>query len=263
MFLFKRYFREELPPLAAWGITLFLTGLVLALAGLLIDKMQIAESLKTLIQKMPPAVRKIFGGTMFVSFSTLYLLGMAYDTIAPILLVVFTSLSALGLYTREAGQGNLEFLFSLPIDRFTLIAQRILVFLLDLALLHLLFALGVAVGSLAADLRVEPATLTWATLALFLLSFCVSGLAYLLSLSTNDYGRGLLVVLGVLLGLLLLELGLGDAKNLLLGLNPFHHLDAARIFMFRTAPWRAMLGFTLAGLVLWGMGIGIYVRKQI
>ena len=61
MSLFKRRFREELPPLVTWGITLFLTGLALTLAGLLIDKMQIADSLNTIIQEMPPAVRKMFG----------------------------------------------------------------------------------------------------------------------------------------------------------------------------------------------------------
>ena len=101
-----------------WGITLFLTGLALTLAGLLIDKMQITDSLNTIIKEMPPAVRKMFGSTMATRFSSLYLLGMAYDTIAPILLVVYTSLAALGLYTREASQGNLEFLLSLPINRF-------------------------------------------------------------------------------------------------------------------------------------------------
>lgn len=263
MSLFKRRFREELPPLLTWGITLFLTGLALTLAGLFLDKTQIAESLNTIMQKMPPAFRKMFGSTMSTRFSSLYLLGMAYDTIAPILLVVYTSLAALGLYTREAGQGNLEFLFSLPIGRFKLITQRILVFLLDLAILHLLFALGVTIGALATGLKVDLAALAWATLDLFLLSCCLSGLAYLLSLSTNDYSRGVLVVLGVLLGLLLLELGLGDAKSVLMRLNPFHYFDAARIFMLLTVPWREMVGFTLAGLILWGAGIGVYVRKQI
>ena len=134
---------------------------------------------------------------------------------------------------------------------------------MDLAILHLLFALGVTIGATITGLQVGLAALTWATLDLFLLSFCVSGLAYLLSLSTNDYSRGILVVLGVLLGLLLLELGLGDAKSVLLYLNPFHYFDAARIFMLLTIPWREMLGFTLAGMVLWGAGILLYVRKQI
>lgn len=263
MSLFKRRFREELPPLVTWGITLFLTGLALVLAGLFIDKAQIANDFNTILQKMPPVARNMFGGDISSRFSYLYLLGMAFDTIAPILLVIYTSLAALGLYTREAGQGNLEFLFSLPIDRFKLIAQRILVFLLDLAILHILFALGVMFGSLATGLKVDLVALAWASFDLFLLSFCVSGLAYLLSLSTNDYSRGVLVVLGIMLGLLLLNMGVGDAKNLLARFNPFHYFNAARIFRDLTVPWLEMLGFTLAGLVLWAAGIGIYTRKQI
>ena len=64
MSLFKRRFREELPPLVTWGIILFLTGLALMLAGLFIDKMQIADSLNDDHPKDAAAVRNMFGGTM-------------------------------------------------------------------------------------------------------------------------------------------------------------------------------------------------------
>ena len=151
---------------------------------------------------------------------------MAYDTIAPILLVVYTSLAALGLYTREAGQGNLEFLFSLPIKRLKLIAQT------DSGLPARSgnpappLRAGVILGALSTGLKLDFAALTWATFDLFLLSFCVSGLAYLLSL-TNDYSRGVLLVLGMLLGVAP-ELGLGDSKSLL-PINPYHYFNTAPI----------------------------------
>lgn len=263
MSLLKRRFREELHPLLTWGITLFLTSLALMLFGRLIYDIQLTEGLDQILGKMPPMVRNMFGGGPIQGAPYLYIIGMAFDTLAPILLLVYTSLTVLGFYTREAGQGNLEFLFSLPIKRSKLIAQRILVFFSYLAMLQVLFALGVILGAQMTGLKIDYNALTWAVVDLYLLFVCIGGLAFLLSLTTNDYSRGMLLVLGILLGLFVLNIGVGDVKSVLAYLNPFHYYDAAAILRELTVPWLEMCGFALTGLVFWGAGIGLYIRKQI
>ncbi len=264
MSLFKRRFREELHSLLSWGITLFLAGLGIMLLGMVINKVNIAE-FGAIIDRMPAAIKNMFGGFFDAEMAVLlYLLGMAYNTIAPILLLVFISLAVLGMYTREAGQGNLEFLFSLPVSRWRLIAHRIAVLLLNLGLLLICLSLGTALGALLTGETLDPTQMAWANVQFFLLFFLLGGLAFLLSLTTADYSRGSLLVLGVLLALFLLNIGLGENGNsVLVTLNPFHYADVMRIFRGLSLPWREMLGFALSGLTFWGVGTYLYTHKQI
>lgn len=265
MSLIKRRFREELHPLISWGIALFLSGLVLMAAGsIFMNQKELTEGFSDIIKGLPNMAKNFLGGNLATNFSSMYLTGMAFDSIAPILILIYASLAALGLYTREAGQGNLEFLFSLPIARFKLITQRILVFLLDLAILHLLLALGTILGTAITGIKLDYSALAWALADLFLLNFCVSGLAYLLSLSTSDYSRGILLVLGIMVGLLILNMGLGsESKSVLAHINPYHYYKATDIFYGLAIPWLKMLGFALSGLAFWGVGTWWYMRKQI
>lgn len=263
MSLYSRRFRDEFHSTLTWSITLGLSGLAIMLFGLFLNNSDVTKSFSEIFKKMPSIMHNMFGTDQLNNFSSYYLLGMAFNTIAPLLLLVFSSLAILGLYTREAGQGNLEFLFSLPIGRLKLIGGRILVFLTSLGILQLCFCLGLAIGTLLIGDHPDVAAMIWAAADLFLLSFCLGGLAFLLSLATNDYSRGILLVLGVLLGLFVLNLGLGDNKGLLAYMNPYHYFDTSKIFTEGSVPWLNYLGFALSGLALWAGGIRIYVRKQV
>lgn len=262
--LFTRRFREEFHSLLSWSITIFLSGMAIILFGWFFTKnSDLARDFAEMAESMPPFFLQMLGGRDLADFSATFLMGMAFQTIAPLLLLVFSSLAIAGIYTREAGQGTLEFLFSLPVSRFRLIRSRILVFLANLGILHLLFYFGLITGILVMGKTPDYARLAWAAAGLFLFYFALGGLAFLLSLTMNDYSRGILLVLGILLGLFILNLGVADAESALSIPNPYHYLDAAPILRDGAVPWLNYLGFALSGLALWAAGIGIYVRKQI
>ncbi len=126
--------------------------------------------------------------------------------------------------------------------------------------------LGLIVGAFTTNLKLDYAALAGAAASFLLFTCFLSGLAFLLSLNVNDYSRGILLVLGVLLGLFVLNVGVGETAGGLANIkyiNPFHYYNAARIFENGTIPWGNMLAFTLIGLVSWGAGMYWYTRKQI
>jgi ABC-2 type transport system permease protein len=264
MLLFARRWREESRSLLVWGIALGLTAFFTMLLAKAFGNFEgIRRSLEEWMTTAPPMIRSMIGGEPGLTDPAFLILSTLFSTIAPVLVMIYTTLTVLGFYTREASQGNLEFVFSLPIERLHLAAGRLLVFLANLALIHLVFFLAASMGNLAVNGSISATGLALASFNEFLLFASLGGLAFLISLALNDYTRGTLVLLGFQLALFILNLAMSDTSGFLRALNPNHYYDTQTILSAAVAPWRDWLVLAGSALVFWGIGFRIYIRKQI
>ncbi len=284
MLLFARRWREESRTLLSWMITIGLVTFgVLVFAMVFVNLGETTRSFNEFITKAPPAVREIFGSEMVTNMGG-YVTGIVFNTILPGLVLVFACLSAAGIYTREAGQGNLEFLFSLPVARWHLATGRMLVFLTNLALVHLAIYIGAIGGMLAYGAPVDAVRLALSMCNQYLLYAAVGGLVFWISLAFTDYNKLLLIVMAIFFGLFVMKISVAPEQELpallrslgraiagreklpqgaLSVLNPFYYYDAAQILARGLARWWNYLVLAGATLVFWAGGIRTYVRKQV
>ena len=265
MLLFVHRWREEAKPFLGWVISAGLVGFAVVLfAAIFLDLEETARLLEEWLARAPAALRGLTGGEAVIAKApTRFVLGMAFNAILPALVLVYVCLAAAGIYTREAGRGNLEFLFSLPVDRFHLVLGRLLVFLVDLALIHFAISLGTGLGLLVTGARMELARAALAVLNQYLLFVYLGGLAFLVSLAFTDYTRVLLVSFALFFGLFVLNISQEGKGGVLSLLNPYHYYGATRILFEGSPPWRDYLVLSAAAVVAWAVGMRIYVRKQV
>ena len=264
MLLFAHRWREEARSLAGWTITAGLASFaVTVLAAVLVKTGETARLLSAWMAQAPPALRGFFGGEAVVTDAlTRFALGTAFHALFPALILVYVCLAVAGIYTREAGRGNLEFLFSLPVERLHLVIGRVLVFLVNLAAVHLAFYLGTGAGLLLAGKRFEVARAALALLNHYLLFACLGGLAFLLSLASRDYTKVLLVSLALFFGLFVFNLTEEAQETVLHHLNPYHYYRAIQVIAGES-PWRNCLVLAGAAVIAWTVGVGVYMRKQV
>ncbi|MGQ9779525.1 MAG: hypothetical protein ACUVRM_06575 [Bacillota bacterium] len=264
MLLFAHRWREEARSLFGWTITAGLMSFAVVLfASVFIDLGETARLLEEWLAKAPPALRGLFGGEAAIANALVrFVLGAAFNAVIPALVLVYVSLAVAGIYTREASRGNLEFLFSLPVERLHLVVGRILVFLVDLAVVHLAIYLGAGCGLLAAGARMEMARTALALLNQYFLFACLGGLVFLISLSSTDYTKVLLVAFALFFGLFALNITQEGKEGLLYRLNPYHYYRAMQVIA-GASPWRDCLVLAVAAIIAWTVGVRLYIRKQI
>lgn len=264
MTLFWRRFREEFRPMATWSLTVALVSVLVFSVTLLLGNLkETTELLNNAISQMPPVIRAMFGGGVSFLQPDLIAQTMLFGTIAPIMMMVFVSLTVLGVYTKDAGLGNLEFLFSLPVKRIHLVMSRVGVFLADLALLHIILFGAACVGAVLFDVVPNVSGFALASLNSLVLYSCLGGLTFLISMAITDYSRGILVALGIQFLLFLLNSGFESRSWALTFWNPFHYFSAEQLFRTTATPWTGGLVLTAAAVVFWLLGVRIYIRKQV
>lgn len=263
MALLLRRFREEGRSLVTWSLTVAVTSVAMLMVWLLLGNMnETARLLDRALADLPPVLRSMFGQISLANPS-LFATTMLFGTAAPIVIMVFTAMAVPGIYTKDAGQGNLEFLFSLPIKRSSLAASRVSVFIVNLAVLHLILFIGAWAGALISGATPDLPAFASAAANAFLLNACLGGLIFLVSLFLNDYSRAILVALGVQMGLFLLNMGLETRGGVVSTLNPYHYYSAEQLLRNPGFPWAHSAVLIVAALVFWSAGVYAYIRKQV
>ncbi len=260
--LFTHYFRKEARALAISAIALGLVAVFVCALSHILNLQQTLGVFREAFKAMPVLLAAI-GGDLSLLDPAVVLVSAIFTLVAPLFLTVHTTELALGIYTREASNGTLEFLFSLPVDRFRLVISRILVLLTSIAVLSGALTLGLHAGLSLISGSVHLPALAVLGLNLFALFACLSGLSFLTSLAFTDPTRATLVMLGVGFGLFSLHAVLNDNASWLDWANPYHYLALNNVLHGQAFPWRELGVLGLGAAILWAGAIILFVRKQI
>lgn len=264
MTLFFRRFREEARSLLTWSVTVALTSvLTFSITALFSDFGEAAEMLNSMLAKMPAAVRSMFGGEIAHLNPDLLAQNLLFATIAPILMMVFSALTVIGIYTKDAALGNLEFLFSLPVKRLRLAACRVGAYLTNLTVLHVVLFGAACAGAFLFGIVPNTSAFALVSASSLLLSACLGGLIFWVSMSLADYSRGVLVALGLQFLLFLLNMGLESQSWVLTFWNPYHYYSVEHLTKAVPASWTNILVLFPAAIAFWFAGMVSYIRKQV
>lgn len=264
MLLFTYRWRAEGKSLINWLITVSLVtcgAFMLFVSFINVD--EIAQLFGEWLAKAPPALRNLMGGQLVVAEPAAFVSQIILQTILPGLILVYVCLSVAAIYTRDANEGNLEFLLSLPIKRYRVLAGRLLVFLVSLALLHVAIFASANFGLFICGKSANAARIALILLNQYLLFVCIGGLAFLISLASKDYSKILLITLACFFGLYSMNVFMDTNQDFASVINPFYYYNATEIYSTGLVPWRNFLVLTASSLFFWVSGIWIFSRKQI
>lgn len=262
LFLFRYHFRKEARALGTSALALGLTALLVSVLSQALNLEHTLKLFHKAFKKMPMLMRAIGGDLSFLDPSVVVTSAL-FTLVAPVFLVVYTTELAVGVYTREASNGTIEFLFSLPLKRLRLVTSKLLVLLANLAILSAVLALSVHAGLSLAGGRSDIAILAMLSISLFTLFACLAGIGFLISLAFTDHAKATLVVLGIGLGLFSLHALLEEGTNWLDWVNPYHYYAASSILRGDAFPWSQLGTLGLGAAIFWAGGMLLFVRKQI
>lgn len=265
--LMKQHAKSEWVSLLVWSLILgafvFFTVLLWNFAltqGMMAD-------LESIMRNIPAALRGALG---FESFATLnnwlqfYSVNFAGFMALPIL--AYVALFAASMVTREMDRRTMEFLLSLPVSRWQVIVSRWGNLAIALAVLHVAHFVALVLGVLSVG--EEPAIGRYLLVELnaALLYLAIGSVMLVVSLLTDDYGRGLVFTFLIGYGLYFLHAGTDGAQGLLGKLHaalPFGLFNAQAILGQGDFPTSDLIGLVLyavGGLAVSGW---LFQRKQI
>jgi len=256
MRLFGHHFRSELGGVLGWGLalavmTVMLTAVYTLVAGGLADQFQ------QILTAMPPQMREFFGSSAgAVTSVPAWLSAIALSGFLPMLVAIWVALAVVGVITADTESGTLEFILSLPVHRWRLLAERWLSLLSQLALLYAA-VWAVMLGTVAGiGQHIDAGRLSAALGVQFLAEAALAGMLLLVSLPFRDQVKGVLstITLALVFVFLPVFVEAGSRYEWLRKLTPFDYGGAGQLLLGGAFPWSdawlllawAVVGFALA-----------------
>jgi ABC-2 type transport system permease protein len=267
MTLFRQHAKSEAISTLVWAAILGFIGFI---TTYLWEMMVTSGSIAELEKAMAGAQGVVKGliGTGQGSFSTLdgWISGYVLGSWITLPYVIFTALFVAGMITREMDRRTIEFVLSLPVSRTQVLLSRFGVLAGSLTVLHLANYVGVVAGVAAIGQAGHPERYALAELNSLLLFLFLGALMLLVSLYIDDYGPGTGTMLGIGLGLNFFHIATADATGAVKSLRgwlPFGLHDVNAILVRGEIPWADMVILAGGALLLLGLAVRVFQRKQI
>lgn len=264
MTLYKQHAKTEWVSLLVWSLLL---GSFAFFTPTLWEQLRSSgalDQLAALMQNMPGYIvgskesdmMSVNGLLQLYNFSGWIMLAM----------LVYTGLFVVGIVTRDMDRRTMEFLLSLPVARWEIIVSRWVNLAVALVVLQGVQWLGLVAGVSA--IGQEPAYLDYLMIEAngVLLYLAMGSFFLVLTTLIDDYGRGLGVTLGGMIGLLLFHMTTDKATGLVKALRdllPFRLYDSTKVLIDGQAPWGDMAILAAVAVACLGLSVWLFQRKQI
>lgn len=261
MTLFRQYFRAQRNALLVWTAAMMLMALAVGTAAKGIEGSNLLEQLSA---KLPAGMQSLMGVVPGLTVVDSYV-DAKLGFMLGLVLSAYGCLIAIGAVTREIDRGSVDFLLSLPIERWRLLVARWGVMAVNLGIV--LAGVWVAlVPSLQAQ-GIDPNSLGyfWMLIQMWTLCVCLGSLAMLASIWIDEYGTAVKYSLaGVgLLFAIDVALRVANVGKLGRGFNPFAYLEIAQTMLHKHLLWGdAAVLLAVSGAALW-LAARAFARKEI
>lgn len=264
MTLLKQQAKQEWLTLLVWSLAL--GGLIFYTVVLYQTMGESLEQLEEAVKALPEALRGLYGGNVSLTSFPGYLQVYGFGSWIQIPYLIYTALFVASISTREIDRRTMEFLLSLPVERWQVILSRWLGLSVSLLVLQLVHLLAIWAGVVVIGEQADPGWYLVNQVNAWLLYLAIGSVMLALSMFVDDYGRGVGVNLGIGLGLFAFQVGTETAIGALKTVRewmPLSLYDPAAIIGRGEVPWgnmAALATVALAGLLL---SILLFQRKQI
>lgn len=263
MQLFKQHLRSEFGALLGWAAGLVpLTALITSAFHMMSG--DAAAQWQDMIARLPPQMIQFIGGTLTLATVPGMMTALMSGTI-PLPVAIWATLTVMGVVTSEWDRGTLEFLLALPVQRWRLLAERWLSFLLQLALLHALIWAAVLVGLRLTGEWFDPGRLAAALLLAALAQAAMAGMVLVLSLFFKDQTRGVLVAIVFTLAMFFLPVFVEAASPVafLRKLTPFNYGQPGPLLQGGTFPWADVVLLVAWAVAGFALAVFTFARREV
>lgn len=265
MILYRQYARAERKSLFGLAAAMALLCLFSVWIYIIFKQSGALDQVQKMLSEMPGPVRTIFSREFPWTTLQGFQINLFWRTEFPLIVTAFTAIATVGVVTKEADQGTLPFLLTLPISRTQVLLQRFAGLLTGLALLH-----GVVAVMMPVALSLFGLTTDWGSNALlaldgFLVQAAIAAILLLVTtfLDEAPVATAAAMVLG--LGLFVMSSLLKEQgwQLTLRRLSPFHYYRPDEVLASGALPVgksAVLLGIFLVGTVL---ALWRFNRKQV
>lgn len=263
--LLSHHWRREASGLLGWSIAIAATVLLMVMVVKAFLSGDAAREMSHVLEQLPAAFRSLLGGTEALMTVNGWVVAYVFRTMMPLLLTIYTALGTIGILTKEMDARTMDFLLSLPVQRWQVVLSRFLVLALNLLILHavLLVTLGVGIQLVG----YEPTWPEYALLALnsYLIQLALASLLLLVTVFVDDYTRGLMITVGTGLALFVLPVAIEPGSDLswLRWISVFAYAQPAEVMKTSAIPWSDVGPLLVAILVFTLLAVQLFERKQL
>ena len=247
-----------------WGIGL---GAMCAMVVMMVPLFEM-QSIKSLLESFPPALLAAAGiGTEFELFATEEgFVAMGFFSKSLLIFAVYPVVMGMRVTSQEEDSGIFAFHLSLPMSRSQILVGKFLAYAVSTILVVLLIFVGLYVGAVGANVRLDMgkmASVTWYLLPLMVLIMAVTvGVAAAVRRRQTALGivTGFVVVSYVLQALGAMDQGgfggtIGQA-------SVFTYYDTGKI-LANGANMTHIAGFVVVSVVMLAFGLMTYERRDL
>jgi ABC-type transport system involved in multi-copper enzyme maturation permease subunit len=265
--LFKQLVRTEGPGLLVWTVVVGLLSFLLVILFESLRSSGLVSEIQAMLKAMPPALQALYGELDSVTTVRGWAAVMGFGNWFLMLYLVYAGLFVAGIVAREVDRRTMEFLLSLPLERWQVIAVRFLGLASALLILHGAHLAGLVLGIRHLGEQPDPlAPMVWAELNSWLLTLAVGAILLVLSLFVSDYGLSVALTVGGGLGIYLFYKLTDQAPEPVASLRqllPFHLFDPGAILIQSAVPVADMLALALITLGALGLSALLFQRKPL
>ena len=186
--VFAKTLRDQRRPLAWW--TLGLLALSAMMVGLYPTVRDSSAALNQYIQKMPEAMKSLFGGFSDYTTPAGYLKTELFTFMLPVIFLVFAIGAGARAIAGEEERGTLDVLAATPVTRRAIVLEKAEAMLATATYLGVVQVVGIVVVARIAGVHVGLAGLSQEMVSLVLLAFVLGTIALAIG-SVRGHSRGL------------------------------------------------------------------------
>lgn len=265
MILYRQYARAERKTLLGLAVALTLLCFFSVWIYVLFGQSGALDQVQRMIADLPGPVQALFSKEF--PFTTLegFQVNLFWRTEFPLIATAFTAIATVAIVSKEADQGTLSFLLSLPVTRTQVLLQRFAALLTGVALLHALVAVMIPVALLSFGFTPNWGGAALLALDAFLMQAAVAAILLALTTLLDDSPIATTASLVLGLGLFILSSILKEEgwQLAVRRLSPFHYYRPAETMAAGALPagqTAVLIGIFIVatGLALWS-----FQRKQV
>ncbi len=186
MAIFRHHLRQEAGALFGWAIALVILVMLQTSLYRVLSAQGMSAQIEQVLHTLPPQLVQFVGGSLNLLSVAGWIGAINLSGWLALLVAIWAALASVSVVASDMDRHTFEFLLSLPVRRGTLLLERSLSLLLQLALLYLGIFLAINIALAMIGQGVIEGRLAGGLFVLFLDQAALAGTLLLLSLAFRD-----------------------------------------------------------------------------
>ncbi len=258
--VFLKTLRDQRTPLLWWAVGMTALGLYMGVFYPSIAKPEFVN----LLEMYPASIKALLGEMASLATPEGYVDAYMFSMMVPLLFLIYGMILGSGAVAQEEERGTLDWLLSKPLKRWQIVAHKAVAIVVLTAGLGVATWLGMALGSLAADMKLNLTRLAEATFSNVLLGLAFAALTLALSClrGSRGFAAGIAGAVGVASYFINAYAPLVEGLKPYRGWSLFYHAQGAKPLL-NGLQWEHAAVMGGVALVLFVVSLFAFERRDV